>query len=53
MARRAAFSPASWAAKGVPLREPLKPEPPELAQAITFPLGSVSVTSVLLNVLLM
>jgi hypothetical protein len=34
----------------VPFREPLKPEPPELAHEITFPFGSVSVTSVLLKV---
>src|SRR4029079_10757263 len=53
IARRAAFSPASWAAKGVPLREPLNPDPPELAHEITFPFGSVRVTSVLLKVLLM
>ena len=52
-ARRAAASPASWAAKGVLLREPLKPVWPAVACATTFPLGSVRVTIVLLNELLM
>jgi hypothetical protein len=32
------------------LRDPLKPFEPALDHAITFPLGSVSVTIVLLNV---
>src|SRR5690606_22384310 len=52
-ARRAAASAAIWAAKGVDLREPLKPTWPEEAQAMTAPVGSVRVTIVLLNVLLM
>src|SRR3970282_22649 len=53
IAARAAFSPAIWAAHGVLLREPLKPEPPAMAQETTLPLGSVRVTRVLLKVLLM
>src|ERR1700712_2477985 len=52
-ALRAAFSAAIWAAKGVDLREPLKPTWPAEAQLITLPLGSVIETIVLLNVLLM
>src|SRR5690606_39027023 len=52
-ARRAAASAAIWAAKGVDLREPLKPTWPEEAQLMTAPFGSVRVTIVLLNVLLM
>src|SRR4051794_2645416 len=52
-ALRAAFSAAICAAKGVDLREPLKPTCPAEAQLITFPLGSVIETIVLLNVLLM
>src|SRR5699024_9833617 len=52
-ALRAAFSAASWAAKGVDLREPLKPTWPEDAQDRTAPVGSVIETMVLLNVLLM
>src|SRR5690606_10412415 len=52
-ALRAAFSAASWAAKGVDLREPLKPTWPEDAHARTPPDGSVIETMVLLNVLLM
>ena len=51
MALRAAVSAAFCAAKGVFLREPLNPEAPELAQLITFPVGSVNVMIVLLNVL--
>ena len=47
---RAASSPATWAANGVDLREPLKPLHPELDQAITPPVGSVIVTIVLLKV---
>jgi hypothetical protein len=50
MLLRAAVSAAKPAAKGVPLREPLKPTLPELVEAKTFPFGSVKVTSVLLNV---
>src|SRR6185437_16027398 len=52
-ALRAAFSAAICAAKGVDLREPLKPTWPAEAQLITFPFGSVIDTIVLLNVLLM
>src|SRR5690625_691476 len=52
-ARRAAASAAICAAKGVDLREPLKPTCPEDAQLMTAPVGSVRVTIVLLNVLLM
>lgn len=52
-ALRAAFSAASWAANGVDFREPLKPTCPDDAQAMTLPCGSVMVTIVLLNVLLM
>src|SRR5580693_4518745 len=53
IARRAAASAAIWAAKGVDLREPLKPTWPDDAQAMTLPPGSVIETMVLLNVLLM
>src|SRR6185437_15825807 len=52
-ALRAAFSAAICAANGVDLREPLKPTWPAEAQLITFPVGSVIETMVLLNVLLM
>src|SRR3954465_152479 len=52
-ALRAAFSAAICAANGVDLREPLKPTWPAEAQLITFPLGSVIDTIVLLKVLLM
>ncbi len=52
-ARRPAASAAICAANGVDLREPLKPTLPELAQAMTFPAGSLIVMIVLLNVLLM
>jgi hypothetical protein len=49
-----AFSAAScaaiWAAKGVPLREPLNFIVPELDQQMVLPLISVIVISVLLNV---
>src|SRR3990167_2232524 len=48
-ARLAAAPAACPAAKGVPLREPLKPTAPELDQATTLPFTSVTVTSVLLN----
>src|SRR5881397_2616095 len=51
-ALRAAFSAAIWAANGVDLREPLKPTWPAEAQLITFPVGSVIETMVLLKVLL-
>src|SRR5688500_2347072 len=53
IARRPAASAAIWAANGVDLREPLKPTVPAEAQEITAPVGSVIVTIVLLNVLLM
>src|SRR5438552_1138698 len=50
IALRAASSEAVWAAKGVLLREPLNPALPALDQDTTFPMRSVSVTIVLLNV---
>src|SRR5262249_4362645 len=50
MALRAAISAAVWAAKGVDLREPLKPALPALDHDTTLPPLSVSVTIVLLNV---
>jgi len=50
LARCATLSAAIWAAKGVLLRVPLKPAVPALAQATTFPSGSVIDTIVLLNV---
>src|ERR1700761_2815477 len=50
MPRRAAASAACWAAYGVDLREPLNPTWPEDAHEITFPVGSVIETMVLLNV---
>lgn len=50
MPLRAAVSAARWAAKAVPLREPLNPEVPALPHAMTFPCGSVRVTRVLLKV---
>ena len=50
IALRAAFSAAVWAAKGVLLREPLKPTLPALAQDTTLPVLSVKVTMVLLKV---
>src|SRR4249920_3843220 len=53
MARRPAASAAICAANGVDLREPLKPTVPAEAHEITAPEGSVMVTMVLLNVLLM
>src|SRR3954453_3376256 len=53
IARRPAASAAICAAKGVDLREPLKPTVPALAHEITAPDGSVIVMIVLLNVLLM
>src|SRR5512140_2907166 len=47
----AAASPAAtWAAKGVDLREPLKPRAPALDHAITFPETSQIVIIVLLKV---
>src|ERR1019366_9996555 len=53
IAARAHFSAANWAAKGVDLRDPLKPTLPEEAQASTLPSGSVMDTMVLLKELLM
>ena len=50
LARSAQVSAARWAAKGVLLRLPLKPEVPAVAQHRTSPLTSVIVTIVLLNV---
>ena len=44
-----ALSAAICAAKGVLFLEPLKPEPPEVAQHIVLPCLSVIVTIVLLN----
>src|SRR6185436_7516377 len=49
MALWAASSAASWAAKGVDLREPLKPFTPADDQATTLPETSVMVTMVLLK----
>src|SRR4051812_6058059 len=50
----AAASPAAtWAAKGVDLRDPLKPRAPADDHDSTFPLTSVMVMIVLLNVLWM
>src|ERR1700738_3299913 len=49
----AQVSAALWAAKGVLLRLPLKPDVPDVAQHSTSPLVSVIVTVVLLNVALM
>src|SRR6185369_11208148 len=49
-ARRAASSAASCAAKGVDLREPLKPRAPALDHDTALPLMSVIVTTVLLKV---
>jgi len=45
----AAVKDACWAAKGVPFRDPRKPSDPELDHEITFPMGSVIVTIVLLK----
>src|SRR3954470_13354925 len=53
IARRPAASAAICAANGVDFREPLKPTVPAEAHEITPPVGSVIVTIVLLNVLLM
>src|SRR6185437_7589381 len=44
-----AFSAATWAAKGVLLREPRKPHPPAVAQESVLPWRSVIVTMVLLK----
>ena len=48
-AAQIAADKAGNAAKGVLFLEPLKPEPPEVAQQIVFPCLSVMVTIVLLN----
>lgn len=50
VAFRATVSAATWAAYGVPLRDPLNPADPELAQHSVFPFMSVIVIRVLLNV---
>src|SRR3989442_3939157 len=49
-ARFPARKPACCAAKGVPLREPLKPRDPALDQQTSLPSGSVTLTLVLLKV---
>src|SRR4051812_42356695 len=48
-AARPAASAATWAAKGVDLREPLKPAPPEVAHESALPWRSVMVMIVLLK----
>src|SRR5882757_4931726 len=53
MPLRAAASAVTWAAKGVDLREPLKPAPPADSHAITLPSRSLSETIVLLKEVLM
>src|SRR3954471_8726378 len=53
MPLRAAASAVTCAAKGVDLREPLKPAPPADSHAITLPSRSVSATIVLLKDVLM
>src|SRR5215208_4153379 len=53
MPLRAAASAVTCAAKGVDLREPLKPAPPADSHAITFPSLSVRETIVLLKLVLM
>src|SRR5438067_12373061 len=50
---RAHASAVTWAAKGVDLRDPLKPAEPADSHAITLPSPSVSETIVLLNDVLM
>src|SRR5882762_8400138 len=49
LATVAAVEAACWAAKGVPLRDPLKPRVPALDQVTTLPSRSVMVTWVLLK----
>src|SRR5438876_5664431 len=49
LAAVAAAEAACWAAKGVPLRDPLKPRVPALDQVTTLPSRSVMVTWVLLK----
>src|SRR5688500_8451439 len=53
IALRAAFSAVIWAAYGVLLRDPFRPDAPADDHAITFPVTSVSETIVLLNDALM
>src|SRR5688500_7527734 len=53
MPLRAAASAVTCAAKGVDLREPLKPAPPADSHAITLPSRSVRATIVLLKDVLM
>ena len=53
MPLRAAASAVTCAANGVDLREPLNPAEPADSQQMTLPSGSVSVTIVLLNEVLM
>src|ERR1700686_4217107 len=53
MPLRAAASAVTWAAKGVDLREPLKPAPPADSQAMTLPPVSGSLRMVLLTEVLM
>src|SRR3954452_11805277 len=53
MPLRAAASAVTCAAKGVDLREPLKPAPPADSHAMTLPSRSVSATIVLLKLVLM
>src|SRR5215218_9070301 len=53
MPLRAAASAVTCAAKGVDLREPLKPAPPADSQAITLPSLSDNDTIVLLKLVLM
>ena len=53
MPLRAAASAVTWAANGVDLREPLNPAEPADSQHTTLPSGSVIVTIVLLNEVLM
>src|SRR5690625_5593424 len=48
-AARPALSAATWAAKGVDLREPRNPDPPDVAQDTVLPWRSVIVMLVLLN----
>jgi hypothetical protein len=49
IAARPATSDATWAAKGVDLREPLKPWPPDEAHDRALPWRSVIVMMVLLK----
>lgn len=49
IARRAAVSAATDAAKGVPFLVPLNPQEPAEVQAMVFPFSSVTLTMVLLK----